>query len=782
MKIFSLLQFRILILLYFLALLLRLPGIMEPAPHPDEVNWQSRSFVTMRLLREGKFSSATSHLGHPGVPPALIMALAQGIGRKLNKFSGTEPGDYWHIDGISSARIGIAAFSSLISPLFYVGAVPFIGKGAAVVGAVMLATDIQHVANARLAHLDSTLSVFVLLCVVFYSRSVFRRSVCLRLAAGFCWGLGLATKPTVLTLIPAFLCWKAVKLALFCKEKDPSERGLLTWGDLWAIIVGHLGLSLVFTRLWHHRSDYKTRLNVVSPLADWAYGAGHFLQQHGSFAVPILLCFIGAALLIRGRKGQGIFSLKPCSAKQHHLSLLLGTAAFLGLWLTLFPEVIENIVRFWTRISGYTELGHESFGYQWTRPLYSYLGLFLCKMDTFSLLSFFAGLVCLIAGWSKLKSTEEGRERLLFLLIVLCCLVIWPLVLSTSTKQSFRYVLPVSSFVYFIAAFGLLTIGQLIGGYFKARLSLDRSPILPGAFALIVVLLVSFRASMIYGVYPDYPLFAGSLVNGAQGAVSWGSPLTFGGYNEALRFMQQQAVDGGGKRQVAIIADENAVLKTYARLFPNDRHRLRIEVMPNLYAADYVMIVWALLPAFRAQFGINLNNDFKNVFTYSYEGMPVTTVLEVQYSSYEVPVRHNLHRAHRLTGGATSAKKLLDPEAVAELSDIRVLHATPARHKAEYLFFGEKMPFQPGIYGVTFTLGIPKSVDVTSLPSDTMVATLEVGGLCRRDLTLQDFAAVGVVHRAVLSCSFTAPRKVEIRGKWQGRVPFFVEGYEIARR
>ncbi len=65
------------LLLYVFALVVRLWGITTPAPQTDEITWRKRSSQIIRVVKKEEYSKTTSHLAHPGIPPAMIMALGQ---------------------------------------------------------------------------------------------------------------------------------------------------------------------------------------------------------------------------------------------------------------------------------------------------------------------------------------------------------------------------------------------------------------------------------------------------------------------------------------------------------------------------------------------------------------------------------------------------------------------------------------------------------------------------------------------------------------------------------
>ena len=152
------------LLLFLLALAPRIVGIVQQDPQGDELFWNERSSVLLTKLLDGQVSEATSHLGHPGIPAASAMALAKFVNSKLPHKLQT--------DELAAARIGNAILSAFISPCVFLALLPIAGWAIAFIASVFLALDVQHIAISRIAHVDSSFSIFVILCLGFYFKAV----------------------------------------------------------------------------------------------------------------------------------------------------------------------------------------------------------------------------------------------------------------------------------------------------------------------------------------------------------------------------------------------------------------------------------------------------------------------------------------------------------------------------------------------------------------------------------------------------------------------------------
>ena len=99
-------------LLFLLFLSLRVPGIFSLSVQPDEYHWRERSLEILTQFREHNISNLTTHLGQPGVPPALLMAFGDWAASKIGLI-GTTFGEY-RFDYLHAARFMCAFVSSLI--------------------------------------------------------------------------------------------------------------------------------------------------------------------------------------------------------------------------------------------------------------------------------------------------------------------------------------------------------------------------------------------------------------------------------------------------------------------------------------------------------------------------------------------------------------------------------------------------------------------------------------------------------------------------------------------
>ncbi|MCC6954446.1 MAG: glycosyltransferase family 39 protein, partial [Deltaproteobacteria bacterium] len=279
----------------------RLYRVSAGAIQVDEIHWKDRAHRIIGKIREGNWTQATHEPGHPGVPPALLMAAGQVIAQGVDERRGRSYGDPGYIDMYTSSRAATAAFASLLAPATFLALASVFGVTLAAIIGALLAFDPGHVGYSRLAHLDAVMTVFTVLSTILFYRAVEERRVGLKILSGICWGLALATKPTVLCLIPAFISYKVVRILTVDAAHDRGERRLVSISDIWAVIAGHIVLVVLYTRMWSHNSPYRTRLRVRSSLADGLYDFGMMLQAHPLLwgLATLLIIVLVAQTLVR---------------------------------------------------------------------------------------------------------------------------------------------------------------------------------------------------------------------------------------------------------------------------------------------------------------------------------------------------------------------------------------------------------------------------------------------------------------------------------------------------
>ena len=154
-----------------------------------------------------------------------------------------------------------------------------------------------------------------------------------------------------------------------------------------------------------------------------------------SFLVLVLLCALTIFLFKKYSKTKTRLALHSSSAA---LTVSLFTALLL-----FVPQILENIVRFWAWVFSLSSMKHEAFGTVAEVVQGGYLTLFLSENMSLTLVLFFGGLAVF---FYKLFQKEIDLAKPEFLLC-LSVIVLWMILLNVSSKQAWRYAIPILPFV-----------------------------------------------------------------------------------------------------------------------------------------------------------------------------------------------------------------------------------------------------------------------------------------------------------------------------------------------
>ncbi len=524
-------------LLFLVSLLVRIPGLAERDLQPDEIHWVKRSSETVERLRYAP-SQATTHLGQPGVTPALIMAASlKGYTWQQQTSLQEEP----FFTKLLVARYAIAAVSSLLAPILLTFGWLLFGPAVGIAAGFAAALDPEHVDLSRLAHLDSTLTVTVTLTAGFYLLAVRYHSVFLKLLAGVFWGLSIATKPTAGFLVPALILYRAARRLLVPEVRSRKDGAIIAWSDVAAIGVGHLVFAALYTRLWHHPGEYLERLRIHSSAAEGVGQIGSFLQ---SGSVLSLVCIFAAALAAylfyrRFRERENLLAV--CSTL---MCLLLAVLAV--------PQVIENLIRYPSWAAGLQGEVHRVGAGPVKEPL-DYWWLFFTEAPIWLLLG---SALSVIALALRIARGERG-ESLAALVFCGAAPVIWLLFLNVSDKQAWRYAIPCVPLLY------LFTVGTVVGSF----RSFARHGGVIAASALCVLQIAAFAI-----VYPRPELFFTTISGGLRGAVERDHGFLYVGTAELGEFLHGEASEGRGRELRVATTINDQPLKYHLRHhFPDDR-------------------------------------------------------------------------------------------------------------------------------------------------------------------------------------------------------------------
>lgn len=742
---------RIALALYLLALLPRLLGISSPAPEPDEVHWLMRSGGIIEQFEAGKYSQLTTHLTHPGVPAGCVMAAGQIVADFYNAARGFGKKDAGYVDRLAGSRIANAVFSSLLIPLVFLGCANVCGGAVALLAAMLLAFDPRHIGMSRIAHIDSVLTVFVALSLGLYLCAVARRSVVLKLLAGASWGLAIATKPTAIALIPTFLGFKWL-LSRLDRKRWVLNEPLIAWSDLWAVMAGHLILALIYTRLWPHDSDYLHRIAVRSSVADFIWCGSMRGRELGS----LFTLFVATTVFVPVRAGWKLWRGDRCWL--HQLQLLAGVLLFA---VFVYPAVCENIVRFWCWVAGLSEVKHAAYNRVMPPPPGGYLGLLLVRLPSVALISFLAGLVLLVLNARRMFDDSRSAGQAAVLVMAAAGLVAWICLLSVSSKQTIRYLVPAFPGVYLIAAFGVMTVARRVAA---TKLSVQR--MLCGVVALL-------QMNAVARVHPFYELFFNDLSGGLAGASKRGHPLPLAEPAELFDTLLTKMRERKQGLSIGIIGDVESIRLEAKRRGTGERLIFHPET--DAHVSDFVLATGWRLREHEEHPEVSVLGQLKPLQEIRFEGVRIAALYELPWPSYAEPYHFDVVKFHRPTGREVrvdGARIVGAGESVANARS--VVAALPALDQKGFLLSGFGVRLPAGDFKLSLDITVPDLHSFTDRSPDRLVLRLNFGKGCEHAFSLAELP-VGERKTVTIPCRFDEAKRPQITAYWFGKVPVLIE-------
>ncbi|MCB0338097.1 MAG: glycosyltransferase family 39 protein, partial [Bdellovibrionales bacterium] len=552
---------------------IRLWGISYSPPVTDERLWISRSPRTIDAFKRDP-SHFSTHLAHPGVPPAVSMGIGVKLSQKYNQFFGLEPTSQWYVSSLKACRIAVAVVSSFLVPLVFLLLIPFIGSQSALFVSGLICFDPQIVGYARMAHLDSIMTLFVVAAVGTYALSVARDSALLRLVAGVLWGFAILTKPTAGVLAIAFLLYRAFRWFLMRQERANGVCSLISWSDIWAVVTGCVLFAMLYTRMWYHESDYLLRLRIRSHFADFAYQLGLTLQRHYFW-----LSLVGVLI------GFGVYLSWHSKLKRHVLNLSFLSCGTL-LSLAAFPQVYENFIRFWTWAGG---LSHEQkVAYASLKRVPPPPGGYWATLYASVPSLFIPFLVIGIISFAYSLYKKRVSEKTAFIFLCLVGSILWLLMLNVSPKQSWRYLLPVVPLLYVVLGVGVF---DLVRGFFASK-NLNSRYLWSFITILIGLQLVNTALW-----YPDYTLFRSRISGGMPSELTSGRSLANAARFEVTEFLVQKEREAQRPIYVSLGGDATVQEMGIDEWFPSEHRKVAFGQFPR-QLVDYYLTYHPLRPGY----------------------------------------------------------------------------------------------------------------------------------------------------------------------------------------
>lgn len=762
--------------LFAAAILVRLPAFRTSEPNPDERHWVSRSALILARFDAGSYGVLTSHLRHPGIPAAVAMAVGQRAASLWNTAQGAQPGSRYYVDQLAASRLANALVSSLLFPVLFLALVSIFPIGVAITAPLLLLLECQHAALSRVAHIDGVLAMLSGVALCLFIAADRSQRLLPKLLAGFAWGLAIATKPTALFLIPILLAYKALSTLQARYSGSSRTPSVVSWSDIWAVIVGFVTLGSIFTYLWDPHTVYATVRNI-NPRIVFYFAAGAE-QLHAlplvALCLIVLTAFSATATAWLYRRGQQ-------SERMFHYGMGAATLGTLAILIAMFPITAQNLVRLGGNIVGLRARTHQAYGMTWRPAGSGYTEIWIRHLSEPYLAGLLLGTVCLLRaarkrGWRRLLA-EEPLAPLIGCLILVPFL--WTLPLSFSSKQTVRYALAAFAAVAVLAALGYAAAARWIselwiseqGTSEQGMSELRRSKRRPGHRGTFVfgccAIPVLVQAVILVKGYPDWSNYFSGITGGFRAAQKRGFSLGVTRYYPALQYLQDVSSTAPRRQVVEVIGDMDLMQYAYRRITPEEKwHRLRFMPYQGASGSDWLLV----FPYIQQRQNIYLDpNRLELIQEKTVAGVPAWRLYRVRPS--DVPVQQTLQiRFGRWFTGRLNSEQ--DGDAF--------LYAHPASAHAGYFLFDVNVRLQPGRYSVQWPLTIyhpdefderafAAPVDLSAVPADSDVIRLEFGDECQRVVKLSELMQPGATFAT--DCEIRSSEPQQLRAYWFGRVP-----------
>ncbi|MDD2941650.1 MAG: glycosyltransferase family 39 protein [bacterium] len=761
-------------ILFVLTVLLRLHGITTLEPQPDEVHWHGRAFQIVESLRTGVYSYATSHLGHPGIFPAGLMGLGEWLGDHVNMQRGLVEGDPGYLYHLYSARIAVIVFSSIAVPILFLFLYIETDLLTALLASVLLLSFPAHSFVSRMAHLDGSLTVLVMLTAMFYRRAVLSRKVQYFLMSGLCFSMAVATKPTSLGLIPALYLWSrfvADRDAPIVSKTKTSRmiRLLPRREEIWILIFAQLLFAGVFTRFWSHRSIYFREIVPDLPLADLVYKLFSHIHASGVTGACVMICLL--------LTGMYFYNWPNCERKSTCIRLAHAIWMFVVIFSAggLWPAIPENICRYWVRVFMLPGVAHESYGEVINSGHLGYLTLLATETPLLIVIGLIFGLTIFL---HKIVCHQRVPEWLVFSIFVPLC---WIVMMSSSGKQTIRYIMPVIPFLISIGAFGIVGLARLISGrwfelfynqsqqgdanhkgtFFSVISRFVISKQLPGVLCVLFLLphlyfSPVFKNGLRHGRYLNF-LAANSLLSVQKNRTS-----AFVDVDKAILWLHQRAIREGRELWVNVAGDVSVASLNYD-LLEKKTPLLRFRSSPWATGAEYLLVFSGFHERLEPEFARELFYASR-VYDNYYNGHLTSAVYRLARPNKLHPIDLEAYSAQRGTGAEVELSENLK---VGDRAVHRLVRARTGHDKQGLLWFGQFVPTDPGKIRAEFYIRPYREIKAT-LDNTLPAVKVSLSRSCHRLVNIAELSDFD--RPVILECENSEFKVYNVQVTWLGQV------------
>jgi hypothetical protein len=456
------------------------------------------------------------------------------------------------------------------------------------------------------------------------------------------------------------------------------------------------------------------------------------------------------------------------------------------LLLALIPQVVENLVRFWTWVLGLSRMRHHAYGHEVTAPTGGYLQLMFSRLPSHITIAVVTGLVLLVLQhrrhrWrlkdAPLEETHDelSRQRQTTddLLLIVCYCLALGFLLSASPKQTFRYLMPAATGLY------------LIVGWALELFPLTRFI----ALGLVALQLVSLSSA-----YPYYNLYYSGISGGLAAAENRPGALALAGQREIINtlFADKPKVE----LRVAVLADDQTLLELIRKEHPAYAKRVRFVYSEEFIGEDFLIAAPASFALVERK-----RDRLELIKSVQHHGIDVMRLYKVLPYNFDLPERFLMTKKTKSTGHNVALEdlELSGPGLPSPVPKAAQQTADPTKRKRKKRKDSERaaVVLLPQMHPKGHVGGTALNLEAGNyrfkllaarMPSDIASATtedrlafkMELRRQCERVVHASELK-VGELVSVDMDCSIETPGRRQFQVYWFGNVPAVVYSVEVKR-
>jgi 4-amino-4-deoxy-L-arabinose transferase-like glycosyltransferase len=718
------------------------------ALNPDETLWIERGSKLIYPLRQRQFMQATAHLGHPGVVPAVLIGSSYVyLGRGVSEFS------FDLLDPVTAARFPIALVGVTTCLLLYLIGRISLGEAPSFWGAIFLALYPSHIALSRVAHIDTTLTLFSMLTILCYLAHFARERPAWKIASAVFFGLAMLTKSPAIILPLIIAAWKA------CVRLRDRRCNLHFWelSDL-----GWLGLGLavyfsLFTRLWAEPSQLQWRLYLSS--SPFAQAAIRAVAKAASVPwLQILGVVLCAYFLFAGaRGGRQSLRRRPPAPVSAMLVFLLCLS-----FIQVFRRPITDELLLGSKTYYIADAGHLKYwmGMVVNRPpRWFYLFMIAVSTPPFPLVMMIFGAILAVRAFIWKRGIWAPP------LMCLVAPVVFTGIMSMTHKMGYRYIDPILPFLCLLSGAAVSTVISCCTSFATPAGATRARNVINGLCALIVAV----SAAVVFkDIAPFYDLYANAFVGGPAGATRYISLGWGAGTKAAIRYLKANAREEDSVSTLGLALE-------FRYHWAHDPPTPPVDVLIDRTKPPHVD--WLVIPLMNRMRGLEkttleFSKTLPRVYSVTRCGVDLMDVYRCRDEPLSTPTAYH-------------AEDLVTPfgklDTDSRVSGGPVVMGDPKSGRG-MLLAGPYLRYAPGCWKAVFILR------AETAPEDTLLGRILVTGalsrdiLASRDLRARDFGKKGDYTEFSLPFCIERPRRLQFLVDFAGAARLWVDRIDVRPR